>query len=129
METIEINHNDNGRIFSDHFSIIIPRKEMHVEVTEEYQIKLQGIPMGTVIVEAIKEFPFARLNDVVSFLVIGKPLQYLAERLNRQYNHGRTIEPAAAMLHIVVGYRQRNIENQSPFMEEWWQQKKDYADN
>lgn len=123
MITIDIYRNYNGKLFCDNFShVTIYSPELNPG--DEVKITHRGLEMGIATVEALSHLPFSRINDALSFVNMGKSSQYQAAELNRMHNGGQTLAADAMISHIVFGYTERNIENQTQLIKEWWDSKK-----
>ena len=122
MTQLDISKNYNGKLFCDHFSHLIlftPEYQEDMEV----QITQRSVIWGVGVIVRVINFPFSHLKDSLSYIVMGKPSQYLAAELNKQYNYGKTIEPNETLMHLVIGWKERNMEVQGPLLSDWWQSK------
>jgi len=120
MTQLDIYHNYNGKLFCDFFSFVTIYTPMYYE-GQEVELIHRSSNMGTANVVRIMTFPFYDLKDSVSYLHMGKPAQYLAAALNKQHNYGNTIERNEKVMHMIIGWAERNMEVQNDLMKEWWQ--------
>lgn len=122
MFTLELRENYNGKLFSDHFNeVALFSHEYHKGAIGE--VKLNNVSLGVIKIEALRSFHFSRLTDIVSYLNIGKDMQFQAAHLNLIHNGGKTLPPDTMLTHMVCSYLQRNIENQTRLITEYWNSK------
>lgn len=124
MTTLDIRDNFNGKLFCDHFSHVA-MYDPAIVIDREMQLTHRSMDMGVIKVKCMRTFPFSRLSDMVSFLNTGRAVQYQASLLNREANGGKTLAPDTPVMHIVVGYVQRNAEVQEPLIKDWWDTQKE----
>ncbi|MBA3706568.1 MAG: hypothetical protein H0W84_11930 [Bacteroidetes bacterium] len=126
MLQLDFTKNWNGKLFLDHFSDIRLHSQAFA-VGVEMEVMVKSISFGLVKIEAVRQFPFSRLSDVVAYANIGKPAYYQADLLNRFYGGGQPLRPDQMLTHLVCAYIQRNILNQASLLEEWWKEKSNNA--
>ncbi|HVZ95417.1 MAG TPA: hypothetical protein VG847_00975 [Chitinophagaceae bacterium] len=119
MFKLTLKENWNGKLFTHCFNEL-------VLYTPEYSIGAVGdvflneTHMGMVKVVQSRSLPFSRISDTVSYLNIGMPVQYQAQHLNVLYNNGNPLPADTVLLHIVLAYVKRNVENQSVLINQYW---------
>lgn len=114
---IEFQKNDNCKLFLEYFSAV---REHNPEVFKQgniLEVVLRGQVLGEVEVMVVKTFRFAELNDVVSLLDNGRPVQYFAASLR---NSNPDIQPETLLDHVVLRYIRRDLEVQGTLLMNWW---------
>jgi hypothetical protein len=127
MLQFEFSQNFNGKLFLDHFGDIRSKNEVFT-IGEEGEVLLKNISLGYAVIEAARNFPFSRISDALSLLNCGKPAPYQAQLLNNYYGHGNMLAPDHQLVHVIFRYTQRNIENQTKLITEWWNEKTTHYD-
>lgn len=125
MQTISYSQNWNGRIFLDNFSDVRLRDDEKFYIGNTLNIMLKGSSVGEVEIVAMRFFRFKQITDVLAWTICGKPAPYLAEVLKRLYKSETDINPETELVHLVLHYKYRHIQNQSPFLQDWWREKTD----
>jgi len=114
---IEFLKNDNCKLFLEYFSAVREHDADVFKPGNILEVVLRGQVLGEVEVMVVKTFRFAELNDVVSLLDNGKPVQYFAASL-RQGNP--EIQPDSLLDHVVMRYIRRDLETQGTLLMNWW---------
>lgn len=125
MQTISYSQNWNGRIFLDNFSDVRLPDDEKFFIGNSLKIMFKGCEVGEVEIVAMRVFKFKQISDVLAWTIVGKPAAYLAEVLKRLYKSESEITPETDLIHLVLHYKYRNINNQSPFLQDWWREKTD----
>lgn len=128
MHVIQVPYNYGGKLFSDQFSLVqIDQAELSIGAI--VQINVNSVNWGTAKIEASRNFPFRNLSDMVAYINMGDAVQQQAFHLNRFYGCGKTLPPDTMIMHLVLTWQKRNLEDQTEFINQWWQSKKTiYAD-
>lgn len=116
LPQIEFTRNDNCKLFLEYFSCIRPNDAALFAHGNQVEVMLKGESLGIAEVVAVKVFRFIDLNDIVSYLDNGRPVQYMAAAIKKQYGAENNTELA----HVVLHYIQRNLETQGKLLMDWW---------
>lgn len=122
LPEIDLRENYNGKLYADVFSEMVPVSAYYKE-GDLYQVKFRGINFGVARLEVIRRVYFTKISDAVAYLVCGRGAHYLAGILTRRYGVKNQLAPDAEFFHLVFKYESRNILNQAPHFQEWWNQK------
>jgi hypothetical protein len=122
MDKIEFETNANGKLFMDTFGTIQFPDEKYYD-GNHLQVTLNGMSLGILKVVAVRPFQYNQIRDVLSYLECGKPAHYLAELIRRGNDPNKSLPAATQLYHVVLQYVKRDIDNQRPLLQEWWQSK------
>lgn len=117
MEKLEFTRNDNSKLFLEYFSRIFFLDEEKFKQGEQFEIMFKGQCMGVAEVVAVRNFQFKHLSDVLAFIDMGKPVQYLAAAIKQQEPQ---TQPDTELMHVVFRYIARNLELQGTLLMNWW---------
>jgi hypothetical protein len=128
MQVVQVPFNYGGKLFADQFNLLFIQQPDFAP-GNIVQVNVNSVNWGTAKIEAVRSFLFRSLSDMVSFLNMGADVQQQAFQLNRFYGSGQTLPPDTMLMHLVCSWQQRNLEDQTEFINDWWQAKKTiYAD-
>lgn len=116
LPQIEFSRNDNCKLFLEFFSCIRPHDAELFTPGNQVEVMLKGESLGIAEVVVVKSFRFIDLNDMVSYLDNGRPVQYMAAAIKKQY----AAENSTMLDHVVLHYTQRNLETQGKLLMDWW---------
>lgn len=126
MITIDIQNNYGGKLFCDSFvHVTLYSQEFKQAFHNETEIKImtRSTVWGTARILALSKFYFRDLQNSVAYLNIGRSAVAQADALNKMYNQGKTLPPDTLLCTLVLGYNQRNIENQNILIKDFWETK------
>lgn len=126
MTTIDIIQNFNGKLFADIFSHVTLFSQEFKDAwsaDEDVKIITRSTDWGMAKILHLSKFPFRDLKNSVSYLNIGRSAVAQAFELNRMHNQGRTLPPDTMLCHLVLGFTERNMENQNILIKAWWEAK------
>lgn len=122
MHIIQVPYNYGGKLFPDQFNLVLI-DQPELSVGSIVQINVNSVNWGTAKIEASRSFPFKNLSNMVSYINMGTDVQQQGFHLNRFYGGGQTLPPDTMIMHLVLTWSKRNLEDQTNFINAWWQDK------
>lgn len=113
-----------GKVFNDQFGTVRLWEAERFIVGNDFEILVRNQSMGYAKVVAERVFDYSQIRDVLAFLETGKSTYYLAAILLNIYGGKEKQLPGdTKFVHVVLQYTNRNIDNQSILIKDWWQKK------
>lgn len=128
MQSVNYSSNPFGRLFLEHFNDVRLRDDSKYFIGNQLEVKLKDKLIGAAEIVAIRHFPFTHIRDVFSFMICGKPSQYLAS-LIKKYYPGENITADTQLTHVVFHWIKRDFDIQGKLLYEWQRDLFDQFDN
>lgn len=120
MQTLNYTANWNGKLFADMWNDVRLADADKFYHGAELEILFKNKPIGIAEVIVVKKFQFRYVNDILAYIDIGKPAQYLAGMLKKYY---AGINPDTVLDHMILKWIKRDIDAQAELMKAWWESK------